>query len=153
MNDPFDLMNPDGFRPSGDGDDQNLLGLLPKAKTKHRRMRDPDLDAPGDDDRDLAMNDAPREKKGRETVIYRVGEGDTLIGIAKQFAMDVDDVAREKITSSRTSISARAGSSASTFGTTSSTRATTIRAASTRRRTAETRQTRSRAAIPTWLAT
>jgi membrane-bound lytic murein transglycosylase D len=28
-------------------------------------------------------------------LLYKVGPGDTLIGIARQFAMDVDDVARE----------------------------------------------------------
>jgi membrane-bound lytic murein transglycosylase D len=99
--DPFDLMNPEGFRPSGADDDENLLALLPKPKSKssrRRSMRDPAIDGVARDAADdLAADDdpAPRERKGRETVIYRIGEGDTLIGIAKQFAMDVDDVARD----------------------------------------------------------
>ena len=97
--DPLDLMNPDGFHPVASDDDQNLLALLPRAKKKRHTFRDPSLDdlGPSDDgpaetaDRD----DEPKPRKGRETLIYRVGAGDTLIGVARQFAMDVDDVARE----------------------------------------------------------
>jgi membrane-bound lytic murein transglycosylase D len=100
--DPLDLMNPDGFHPVAADDDHNLLALLPKPKKKHHSYRDPALDdltpddAGHDRDRDtVASDDEPRPRKGRETVIYRVGSGDTLIGVAKQFAMDVDDVARD----------------------------------------------------------
>jgi len=96
--DPFDLMNPEGYRPAASDDDENLLALLPKPKTKHHKtsMRDPAID----DIADARPSDAddvvePRSRKGRETVIYRIGEGDTLIGIAKEFAMDVDDIARD----------------------------------------------------------
>jgi len=99
ITDPFDLMNPEGFHPTSADDDQNLLGLLPKPKAKrHHRMRDADVDGPTDsaaDDLDARNDDPPREKKGRETVIYRVGDGDTLTSVAKQFSMDVDDVARD----------------------------------------------------------
>lgn len=97
--DPVDLMNPDGFR-SVDGDDTtNLLSYLPKPKQKRRQtMRDPmdegntasDLPTPRfDPDEDV------RPRKGRETVVYRVAPGDTLIGIARDFGIDVDDVARD----------------------------------------------------------
>ncbi|MBM4360201.1 MAG: LysM peptidoglycan-binding domain-containing protein, partial [Deltaproteobacteria bacterium] len=37
---------------------------------------------------------APR-RSDRETVMYRVGAGDSLIAIAKQFAIDIDDPARD----------------------------------------------------------
>ncbi len=98
--DPLDLMNPDGFHPATGGDeDQSLLALLPRAKKKRHTFRDPSLDdlGPSDDrPRETADRDEePKPRKGRETLIYRVGSGDTLIGVARQFAMDVDDVARD----------------------------------------------------------
>jgi membrane-bound lytic murein transglycosylase D len=97
--DPFDLMNPEGFRPAAPTgeDEENLLALLPKPKGKHHKisMRDPMLDDTTAPDDTLADRDEPRHRKGRETVIYRIGEGDTLIGVAKEFAMDVDDIARD----------------------------------------------------------
>ncbi len=98
--DPLDLMNPDGFHPVAADDDHNLLALLPRAKKKRHSYRDPALDdlTPQDDggrDADTVAVDEPKPRKGRETVIYRVGSGDTLIGVARQFAMDVDDVARD----------------------------------------------------------
>ncbi|MFO0615509.1 MAG: transglycosylase SLT domain-containing protein [Polyangiaceae bacterium] len=97
--DPVDLLNPDGFRPADGGDDDtNLLSFLPKP-TKKKPMRDP-----MDDDGSMATSkDAPRfdpdeevrPKKGREIVIYRIVPGDTLIGVARDFGIDVDDVIRD----------------------------------------------------------
>ncbi len=44
-------------------------------------------------------DDAPRPahhpRSNRETVIYNVGPGDTIIGIAREFAMDVEDVSKQ----------------------------------------------------------
>jgi membrane-bound lytic murein transglycosylase D len=42
----------------------------------------------------VAEEFAPR-RSDRETLMYRVSSGDTLIGIAKQFVVDVDDLARD----------------------------------------------------------
>jgi len=42
----------------------------------------------------VAEEFAPR-RSDRETVMYRVGQGDSLIAIAKQFAIDIDDLARD----------------------------------------------------------
>lgn len=99
--DPVDLMNPDGFRPADAGDDdQNLLSFLPKPKQKRRStMRDP-MDEPVGDASEIPSarldpDEDLRPRKGRETVIYRVAQGDTLIGIARDFGIDVDDVARD----------------------------------------------------------
>ncbi|MCK6589179.1 MAG: LysM peptidoglycan-binding domain-containing protein, partial [Polyangiaceae bacterium] len=87
------------------GGDESLLSLLPRYK-KRRALRDPvdeleaRLDRSGEDDRDddgeeLAPRKPKRAKSGREVVMYRVGPGDTLLGIARQFATDIEDVARE----------------------------------------------------------
>lgn len=82
----------------------SLLSMLPSYK-KRRALRDPvdELEARFDrenDDRDgdddVSAPARPRRaKNSRETVMYRVGAGDTLIGIARQFAADVEDVARD----------------------------------------------------------
>lgn len=88
-------------------EDRSLLSLLPhpKKKKKRRAMRDPVAGLPLGDDAD----DAPAVKESRpkvsavrrkarpkrETLIYRVGPGDTLIGVSRQFAVDVEDVARD----------------------------------------------------------
>lgn len=56
-------------------------------------MRD-DVGALGDSESDDDL-EPRRDRKGRAVLMYRVGAGDTLIGIAKQFAIDVEDVARE----------------------------------------------------------
>ncbi len=98
--DPIDLMNPDGFRPAEASEDMNLLSLLPKPTKKRRQtMRNPM------DDDGSSMNDLPaprydadedvRPRKGRENLVYRIAPGDTLIGIARDFGVDVDDVARD----------------------------------------------------------
>ena len=78
-------------------EDENLLRFLPKPKRRSLRKvasgkplaqkRDDDLGA-------VAEEFAPR-RGDRETVMYRVGPGDTLIGVAKQFAIDIDDLARD----------------------------------------------------------
>jgi membrane-bound lytic murein transglycosylase D len=109
--DPVSLLGGrDAVKPRGPREDSSLLSLLPRAR--HRSsLRDPGDDA-ADDDRDAGEDlarvldrdrgrddedDAPRRashrsSKGRETVMYRINPGDTLVGIARQFAMDVDDV-------------------------------------------------------------
>ena len=76
---------------------ENLLRLLPKPGRRslrsmlHRRPK-----SPGKDDGVAALAEefGPR-RNGRETVMYRVGAGDSLIKIARQFAVDVDDIARD----------------------------------------------------------
>jgi len=95
-------------------EDQSLLSLLPHYK-RRGTLRDPGDDLASDDgdrepelgrvlDRDRGRDDdgddSPRRstshaRKGRETVMYRVSPGDTLVGIARQFAMDVDDVSHQ----------------------------------------------------------
>ena len=109
--DPVSLLGGRDFaKPRGGREDSSLLSLLPRAR--HRAsLREPGEDAESDDrdagedlarvlDRDRGRDDeddAPRRSshrssKGRETVMYRINPGDTLVGIARQFAMDVDDV-------------------------------------------------------------
>ena len=103
--DPMDLMSPEGYRPRASEEDASLLSLLPKPKKKKRTRsyRDP-LEQMLDDRLDnLAEIDAPRRAddgdvepvKKKDTVLYRVGAGDTWGGIAKQFATDADDLARD----------------------------------------------------------
>jgi membrane-bound lytic murein transglycosylase D len=53
------------------------------------------LDRDRDDGDDEDLMRPSRKRKGRETVMYKVGVGDTLLGIARQFAVDIDDLARE----------------------------------------------------------
>lgn len=113
--DPVSLLGGRDFvKPRGQGEESSLLSLLPRAK--RRTLRDPgedrglddgdrgvdlarvlDRDRDRDRGRDDDEDDAPRRtsrraSKGRETVMYRISPGDTLVGIARQFAMDVDDV-------------------------------------------------------------
>jgi membrane-bound lytic murein transglycosylase D len=104
-------------------EDDSLLSLLPRPRGRGS-FRDPDLEPRGSGGLDLARGDEiedrrleldrgrlferdrddeprspipspSRARKRRETLVYRVGPGDTLIGIARQFAMDVDDVSRQ----------------------------------------------------------
>ena len=96
--DPVDLLGGRDFKPRNADQDGSLLSLLPHPKRRHT-MRDQlesiaeDGDTATDrDDEDLAPR---RSRKGREVLMYRVGAGDTLVGIAKQFALDVEDVARD----------------------------------------------------------
>jgi membrane-bound lytic murein transglycosylase D len=92
--DPVDLLGGRDFKPRGGDEDGSLLSLLPHPK--HRRSMRDEIEAlnDGDSDRD---DDMPvrHGHKGREVVMYRVGPGETLTGIAKQFAIDADDVARD----------------------------------------------------------
>jgi membrane-bound lytic murein transglycosylase D len=88
-------------------DDESLLSLLPSYRRRHT-MRSPlddvGADAPADrisrelsDDEDV--EDGPRRghraRSGRKTMLFRVGAGDSLASVARQLAVDVDDVARE----------------------------------------------------------
>jgi membrane-bound lytic murein transglycosylase D len=74
-------------------EDENLLRFLPRPK--RRSMRSVLTGREQDDPvADLAEEFVTR-RSGRETVMYRVGSGDTLIGVARQFAIDVDDLASE----------------------------------------------------------
>ena len=64
-------------------------------------MRNPGEDLGVDDRLDEvasvgeALRDRTDARSNRETVVYKVGSGDTLAGVAKQFAADVEDVARD----------------------------------------------------------
>ena len=95
--DPVDLVG--GREPSKRvraprDDDDSLLSLLPPAK-RRRALRD-GVDRDADDlDDDVELDRRSRKRKGRETVMYRVGTGETLLGIARQFAVDIDDLARD----------------------------------------------------------
>lgn len=88
--DPLDFMNPDGYRRRDpESADESLLALLPKPK-KRRALRDPVAEELGD------LLDGPSAATAkRETVIYRVGAGESLSTIAKQFSVDASDVARD----------------------------------------------------------
>jgi membrane-bound lytic murein transglycosylase D len=83
--------------------EESLLSLLPPPK-KRRTLRDPGDELAErlarEDDREeedyVPVRPRPkRARSGREVVMYRVGPGDTLVGIARQFAADIEDVARE----------------------------------------------------------
>ncbi len=101
--DPVDLVGgrEARLRTNGRGDG-SLLSMLPAYK-KRRALRDPveDLvatDDDGQDDDNVFDSPEPRrrvKRSGRKTLLYKVGPGDTLLGVARQFAMDVDDVAKE----------------------------------------------------------
>ncbi|WP_437541426.1 transglycosylase SLT domain-containing protein [Sorangium sp. So ce367] len=86
-----------------DDDDRPALG-------KRRSMRDPvatsslDDGAEGSSDDDAVdVSRAPlrtraargQSRSAREVMLYRVAPGDTLIGVARQFVIDVEDVARD----------------------------------------------------------
>jgi membrane-bound lytic murein transglycosylase D len=79
-------------------EEENLLSLLPKPKRRSMRKM---IEEKADDDRivadglgAVAEEFAPR-RGDRDIVMYRVGSGDTLIGVARQFAIDIDDLARD----------------------------------------------------------
>jgi membrane-bound lytic murein transglycosylase D len=109
--DPVDLLGSRQFtRRHARDEDESLLSLLPPARNRHS-LRDPGAELATDDEpaaRDEADEDAdgPAEvsphprllshhaRHRRQTVMYRVGPGDTMIAVARQFAMDIDDVAR-----------------------------------------------------------
>jgi len=102
--DPGDLLGGRELvrRPREPREEDSLLSLLPKPR--RRAMRDPleslaqdavgGEPAPADDDEDARP--APRRGRGgRALLMYRVGPGDTLLGVARQFAVDVEDLARD----------------------------------------------------------
>ncbi|MFO0592764.1 MAG: transglycosylase SLT domain-containing protein [Polyangiaceae bacterium] len=95
--DPVDLLGGRDFKPRRADEDGSLLSLLPHPK--RHSMRDQLEALGGDDDTDRDRDDddvAPRKgRKGREVLMYRVGPGDSLVSVAKQFALDVEDVARD----------------------------------------------------------
>ena len=99
---PVDLLGGRDFtRRKVRSEDDSLLSLLPPPK-KRRALRDPVealvADAAGLDPADDEDEPAParrRPRRQRETLMYRVGPGDTMIGVARQFAVDVEDVARD----------------------------------------------------------
>ncbi len=76
---------------------ESRLSFLPKPRRKSLRSvlqgtgAAPRADSVLDG---VAEEFAPR-RSDRETVMYRVGQGDSLIAIAKQFAIDIDDLARD----------------------------------------------------------
>lgn len=97
---PVDLLGGRDFagRTRAPSEEGSLLSLLPKPK--RRSLRDPldELARPDDgddggDDEDIAPRRRTRSR--RPLVMYKVGPGDTLIGVARQFAVDVEDLARE----------------------------------------------------------
>jgi membrane-bound lytic murein transglycosylase D len=89
-------------------DDESLLSLLPHPR-RHGSLRAPE----GDDDGAVARDDddaAPsvdddadgphrslghRSRRRRATVVYRVGPGDTIAGVAQQFGIQADEVAHQ----------------------------------------------------------
>lgn len=101
--DLFGLSEEDGRQARHDAwsEDENLLRFLPKPKRRSSMrsqiennaarvedaQQEPELSA-------VAEEFAPK-RTDRETVMYRVGPGDTMIGLAKQFAVDIDDLARD----------------------------------------------------------
>lgn len=81
-------------------EDENLLSMLPKPKRRSLRSRvgDPLEREPRKvyDENFAAVAEEFKPKRAdREIVMYRVTKGETLIGVARQFALDVDDLARD----------------------------------------------------------
>ncbi|MBW2458535.1 MAG: transglycosylase SLT domain-containing protein [Deltaproteobacteria bacterium] len=75
---------------------ENLLRMLPKPKRRSlRSMLGAKRPAPTDDAVAGLAEEFGHRRTDRETVMYRVGPGDTLIGVAKQFAIDIDDLAQD----------------------------------------------------------
>lgn len=100
--DPVDLVGgrEARLRPSS-RDGGSLLSMLPSYK-KRRALRDPveELVGTADDDQGDDDFEVPEQRRrvkrgARKTLLYKVGPGDTLLGVARQFAMDVDDVAKD----------------------------------------------------------
>jgi len=106
--DPVDaLQGKELFRRRAHRDDESLLSLLPHPR--RRTLRDPmddgggaevsrdddDHDAPAlDRDADGPIRHFRRSRKHRETLMYRVAPGDTVLGVARQFGLDAEDVAK-----------------------------------------------------------
>ncbi|MCC6527717.1 MAG: transglycosylase SLT domain-containing protein [Polyangiaceae bacterium] len=99
--DPVDVLDAASRRRAWD-EDESLLAQLPKPKRRSLRAVLQDRDDPlgaeslgGQEAEERLADELDPVRRGRETVMYRVGPGDTLIGVAKQFAVDPDDVARD----------------------------------------------------------
>ncbi len=104
--DPVDMLQGrELVRRRARSEDDSLLSLLPHPR--HGSLRSPfdDEERAGDDDpaAPLVDNDADgprrfvghRSRRRRDTVVYRVGPGDTILGVARQFGMDAEDVAHQ----------------------------------------------------------
>ena len=82
-------------------EDESRLEFLPKPKRRSLRSvlgnkaGDPARDGDGDRDADRMLDELDPQRRGRETLLYRVGPGDSLIAVARQFAVDVDVLARD----------------------------------------------------------
>lgn len=79
-------------------DEESRLSLLPKPKRRSLRsvLRGHVENTPRADISHDGVADEFRPRRGdRETVMYRVGAGESLIAIAKQFAIDIDDLATD----------------------------------------------------------
>ena len=111
MLDPVDLLQgregKELLRQRSRAKDDSLLSLLPHPR-RHGTFRQP-LDDDGDTaarddehdtpsldrDADGPLHHLRRARKHRETLVYRVNPGDTVLGVARQFGMDAEDVARQ----------------------------------------------------------
>jgi membrane-bound lytic murein transglycosylase D len=82
-------------------EDENLLQFLPKPRRRSMRsmLRNNSVRIEGprkpSSHLEAMAEEFTHKRTDRETVMYRVGSGDTLIGLAKQFAVDIDDLARD----------------------------------------------------------
>ncbi len=76
-------------------EDENLLSLLPKPKRRSLRNMLQGREAPAEEPMGAVAEEFAPKRSDREVVMYRVGPGDTLIGVARQFAIDIDDLARD----------------------------------------------------------
>jgi membrane-bound lytic murein transglycosylase D len=107
--DPVDqLTGKELFRRRVTRDDDSLLSLLPKPRRHTLRdamddddrgdvaaRDDDDHDAPTvDRDADGPLRHFRRSRRRRETLMYRVAPGDTVLGVARQFGLDAEDVAK-----------------------------------------------------------
>jgi membrane-bound lytic murein transglycosylase D len=108
--DPVDLLQgregKELLRQRSRSQDDSLLSLLPHPR-RHGTFRDPldgeegaarddDHDAPSVGvDADGPFRPARHARKHRETLVYKVNPGDTVLGVARQFGMDAEDVARQ----------------------------------------------------------
>ena len=107
--DPVDMIQGrELIRRHAKSEDDSLLSLLPHPR--HGSLRAPFDDeerSAGDDDptSPLVDNDAdgPRRfvghsrsaRRRRETLVYRVGPGDTILNVARQFGMEAGDLAHQ----------------------------------------------------------
>jgi membrane-bound lytic murein transglycosylase D len=92
--DLFGLGGDERARMSAWGEEENLLPMLPKPKRRSLRAVLSGSDGAAAEE-PLADDFEGDRRSDREVVMYRVGPGETMIGLAKQFAVDVDDLARD----------------------------------------------------------